>query len=63
MLLDCREPPDTIILESLFRAQIRRHCLMKQDMHDYNETTPNNPNKTYDRFRQRVLDNLELLPT
>eukprot|EP00959_Pyramimonas_sp_CCMP1952_P028858 605468-Pyramimonas_sp.AAC.1 len=36
LCLECREPPDAEILESLFRAQIRRHYLTKQDMHDYN---------------------------
>eukprot|EP00959_Pyramimonas_sp_CCMP1952_P118754 2482656-Pyramimonas_sp.AAC.1 len=37
LLLEGRDPPGTKIFESLFRAQLRRHPWMKQDMHDYNK--------------------------
>eukprot|EP00959_Pyramimonas_sp_CCMP1952_P264817 5536970-Pyramimonas_sp.AAC.1 len=60
LLLYCREAPDPKILEPLYRTQIRRHAWMKQDMCEYQRMKISDPNRTYDWFRQRILDVLEL---
>eukprot|EP00959_Pyramimonas_sp_CCMP1952_P071793 1499643-Pyramimonas_sp.AAC.1 len=60
LLLECREPPGTCILDSLFRAQIRRRYLTKQDVHDYNKMVYDDPNTTSEWLRKRLVANLEL---
>eukprot|EP00959_Pyramimonas_sp_CCMP1952_P401272 8408206-Pyramimonas_sp.AAC.1 len=53
LLLECREPPDTRILKSLFRASVRRRYLVKQDMRDCNRMANDDPHRTYEWLPKR----------